>query len=120
MLFCFRNNVLGEATSAKQIGRADPRLGPKRKACRPTAVRLFAFLLEHRPAGFAEIRFLPSQAGGDRPDVGNLPRAEAVDVGRAGPLLFGGCEFGVRQAGCEPAEKQAERQCAMSAFRARR
>lgn len=103
-----RRSKLDEATrasarSARPVGR--PRFAYSR-FCSNTA-----------PAGFAEVGFLPSQAGGDRPDVGNLARAEAVDVGRAGPLLFGGCEFGVRQAGCEPAEKQAERQCAMSAFR---
>jgi hypothetical protein len=42
-------------------------------------------LLEHRPAGVAEARLLPPQAGGDGAGVGNFAGAKAIDVGRAGP-----------------------------------
>jgi hypothetical protein len=82
----------------------------KPNAYRRKTPRLFAFLLEHRPAGLAEAGLLPPQAGSDRPDIGNLARAETVDVGCAGPFLFGCCEFGERGAGREQSEKKSERE----------
>jgi hypothetical protein len=45
---------------------------------RQTAARLFALSLKHCPAGFAEVGLLPSPAGGDCSDVGNLARSEAT------------------------------------------
>jgi hypothetical protein len=55
-------------------------------------------LLEHRPAGLAEIGLLPPQAGGDGPDVGDFTGAETVNVGRAGPFLLRRSRFGSRGA----------------------
>jgi hypothetical protein len=66
-------------------------------------------LLEHRPAGLAKARPLPAQAGGDGVDVGNFAGAKAVDVGRAGPLLFRRRELGERGTGREQRQNQAER-----------
>jgi hypothetical protein len=62
-LFSFRNTVLGEATWTRQLAPQPD--APTRRAYRHTAARLFALLLKHCPAGFADVGFLPSQAGGD-------------------------------------------------------
>jgi hypothetical protein len=67
-------------------------------------------LLEHCPAGLAEVRSLPPQAGGDGADVGDFAGAEPIDIGGAGAPLFRGREI----SGCGPChqrhQQQAERQ----------
>lgn len=78
---------------------------------------LFPSLLEYRAAGLAEVGFLPAQAGGDRLHIWDFTGTEPVNVGRAGPLLFGGCEFGERGAGCEQSEDETERQRQTGALR---
>jgi hypothetical protein len=55
-----------------------------------------SLLFEYRPAGHAEIGFLPPQAGGDRPDIRDLAGAETINVGGAGFFLFRRCEFSAR------------------------
>ena len=75
-------------------GLGAPRAGGLRQRPPPRSL-----LLEHRPAGLAEVGFLPPQTGGDRLHIRDFAGAETVDVGRAGPLLFGCCEFGERGPG---------------------
>jgi len=53
-------------------------------------------LLEHGATGLAEAGLLPTQAGGDRPHVGNFARAKPVDVRRTRPPLLRGCGHGHR------------------------
>jgi hypothetical protein len=55
-------------------------------------------LVEHCPAGLAKAGLLPPQAGGNRPHIRDFAGAQAIDVGRAGPALFGRCKVGPRRA----------------------
>lgn len=72
-------------------------------------------LLEHRPAGVAEARLLPPQAGGDGAGVGNFAGAKAIDVGRAGPLLFGRRQISQCGTGRQQRDQESERRSKMGA-----
>lgn len=67
-------------------------------------------LVERRAASVAQARPVPAQAGGDRPNIGDFTRAEAVDIRRTGAALLGRtlilCERG---AASEQRQEQAER-----------
>ena len=103
-----RHAIMQDAKEAARILTPFNRMLPKNLAALEMQGSRRGLLPEHRRTGRAQARLLPAQACGNRPGVRDLAGAEAVDVGRAGPALFGGALLGSGRAARKQRDEQAE------------
>jgi hypothetical protein len=85
-------DIRSKSTAFAQLGKWELLYNSHRLAAQKSTgfrPRLVVGLLERRPAGLAQARLLPPEAGGDGADVGDFAGTQTIDIRRAGPTLLG-------------------------------